>query len=496
MRRPTPFLWKSRHGIYYFRLLTPKAAKAANPELKREFRCSLKTRCPKEALSKAQSMWAVLYGDPSAINHPRLSELLTRASGTGTDNLSSDRCFSKEMKDMSQSQRTFNITLSRPFEESDIGLYGFKQNSVSAKPEPEAPKGRSCSELFKLFTQDQVSSNCWSLKTRGENTAIHSLFTRICGDLPISAYNREQLVYFKQTIQKLPKNLNKDPRFKGRRVAEILRMREIEPLDVLTVNKYLARTTAFFSWCQRNNFIEHNPADRLSIRSKKHPRDHRDDFTSEELQMLFMGDVYQPGVKHIPYRFWLPLLGIYTGARLDELCQLYTDDIRQISGIWCFSFNNDGLKKLKNLSSIRTIPIHSKLVELGFLNFVSHRRERNDLRIFPELPWKELDGYQRNASKWFSDYRRRCGIVSAKKTFHSFRHTVSNHLKQRGCIAEQVSSLLGHATESITFDRYGKEYCPEVMRRVVEQLDYGVSFHGILRTDVNPYLQCPMNTRG
>jgi integrase len=175
---------------------------------------------------------------------------------------------------------------------------------------------------------------------------------------------------------------------------------------------------------------------------------------------------------------------------------LYVDDIREVAGIWCFSFNNDGLKKLKNLSSIRSIPIHSKLVELGFLNFVSHRRERNDLRIFPELPWKELDGYQRNASKWFSDYRRRCGIVSTKKTFHSFRHTVSNHLKQRGCMAEQVSSLLGHATETITFDRYGKEYSPELMRRVVEQIDYGISFSSILRADVNPYVQCPTNMDG
>jgi hypothetical protein len=116
MRRPTHFLWKSRHGIYYFRLLTPKAAKAANPELKREFRCSLKTRCPREALSKAQSMWAALYGDPSAFNHPRLSELLTRVSGGGSATSLSDPHFSGEIKDMSQFQRTFLVTLDRPLE--------------------------------------------------------------------------------------------------------------------------------------------------------------------------------------------------------------------------------------------------------------------------------------------------------------------------------------------------------------------------------------------
>jgi integrase len=504
MRRPAPCLWKSRHGIYYFRLVTPKSFKAEHSGVKGEFRCSLKTRCPKEALVKARTMWAAIFGDSSAKTHPKLRELTSHSSPNGPLIPASINFSQEEAESMRFHNRPLVIMVRTPDGESDMADGGFIIDSVAPYLGPRshqyqpptvgqiisaaAPEAPPCSELFKLYTDDQRSSACWSIKTMGENAAINALLIRICGDHPITDYGRQHLIYFKQTIQKIPKNLNKDPRFRNRTIAEILRMREIEPLDVLTVNKYLARTCAFFSWCHRNSYIDHNPAEKLGIRSKKHPRDHRDDFTSKELQALLSGDIYQGLRNPLPYRFWLPLLGMYTGARLDELCQLHTEDIRECDGIWCFSFNNEGQKKLKNLSSLRTIPIHSKLIEAGFLRFVDVRRKNGSLRLFPELPWKELDGYQRNASKWFSEYRRRCGISSSKKTFHSFRHTVSNHLKQRGCIAEQVSSLLGHATDSITFDRYGKQYRPEIMRQIVEQIDYGISLEGILDRRVNPYI--------
>lgn len=61
-----------------------------------------------------------------------------------------------------------------------------------------------------------------------------------------------------------------------------------------------------------------------------------------------------------------------------------------------------------------------------------------------------------------------------KKDFHSFRHTVADHLKQKGVSEALVGGILGHQTGGITFGRYGKDYRPEVLAPVVELLTLNV----------------------
>src|SRR6202007_280907 len=94
-----------------------------------------------------------------------------------------------------------------------------------------------------------------------------------------------------------------------------------------------------------------------------------------------------------PHQKWGVLIAFYTGARLNEIAQLQTDDIVQQNGIWCFSFSDSGeTQRLKNKSSRRVIPIHSKLIELGFLNYV---KKIGKGRLFPELSFHPKDGYGR-----------------------------------------------------------------------------------------------------
>ena len=50
-----------------------------------------------------------------------------------------------------------------------------------------------------------------------------------------------------------------------------------------------------------------------------------------------------------------------------------------------------------------------------------------------------------------------------KKNFHSFRHTVSDHLKQKGIEPHFVNELLGHTTGNIDLERYGKGYNPDLL---------------------------------
>lgn len=57
--------------------------------------------------------------------------------------------------------------------------------------------------------------------------------------------------------------------------------------------------------------------------------------------------------------------------RLEEICQLTIDDIKQIDEVWCFDVNDQVDKRVKTIASKRYIPIHPKLIdELGLLDYV------------------------------------------------------------------------------------------------------------------------------
>ncbi len=104
-------------------------------------------------------------------------------------------------------------------------------------------------------------------------------------------------------------------------------------------------------------------------------------FTEDELQRLF-GDQarYFAASEGSEVRYWAPLIALYTGMRVEEICQLYIGDIVQIDGIWCFSVNentdNKGhFKHVKSLAGIRNIPVYPYLWEsIGFKKFVENRR--------------------------------------------------------------------------------------------------------------------------
>ena len=177
--------------------------------------------------------------------------------------------------------------------------------------------------------------------------------------------------------------------------------------------------------------------------------------------------------------------------RLNEICSLYIDNVREISGNhrekrWCFDILeelNRPQKKLKNLSSRRVVPIHETLLDLGLIDFIKllksvkyPNREWKEKRLFEELPFGE-GSFARNVSRWWnSRYLPKHDLKTPKKNFHSLRHTVSNHLKQKGVEPHFINELLGHSQGNIDLDRYGKGYNPDILfNKCVKRIGYQTS---------------------
>ena len=111
--------------------------------------------------------------------------------------------------------------------------------------------------------------------------------------------------------------------------------------------------------------------------------------------------------------------------RIEEICQLYTSDIRREGFIWYFDINDDGEKYLKTKAAIRKVPIHPHLIErFRFHDFVAKQKNCGAERLFPELK-KHSGRYSHYASRWFNgDYLVKVGVKN--ETTPGFYETSAN----------------------------------------------------------------------
>ncbi len=328
-------------------------------------------------------------------------------------------------------------------------------------------------QVVEAYCEEKRREGSWTQKTEHEHQAVFELFIQIAGDIPLETISFDTARNYKSVLLKLPPNINKNPLYRGKSIDQVVAMNPQQTMAINTINKNLTRISSLFAWAKKHGYVRENYFDKLTLKKKKRAHEERAAFTRDELAQLFGTAQYQQHRFLHPHYYWLPLLGLYTGARLEELCQLHLDDIRDEDSIPVFDINDTGEKKLKSPSSQRLVPIHPKLMALGLLEHVTTLRDKGETRLFPKLK-RGRDGYSQAASRWFSRYREPLGLhnQTPRKDFHSFRHTFANALKQQGFPEDQVATLIGHSKSGISFDRYGKPYIPAFLIDVIKTLDY------------------------
>mgnify|MGYP006281438773 FL=1 len=173
-------------------------------------------------------------------------------------------------------------------------------------------------------------------------------------------------------------------------------------------------------------------------------------------------------------RYWVPLLALFAGLRLEEACQLEADDIEKIEGIDCIAIRRGPYKTVKSPSSIRHIPVHSVLKSLGFLELAEKRRGALHAKLFPELERSgphSLYGY--GFSKFFTAYRRSVDLYEMWMDFHSLRTTFSTNILRQTKTDTLVSVLLGHKLRGETSTNYFRGFRAQDMIDTVELVDFG-----------------------
>lgn len=239
-------------------------------------------------------------------------------------------------------------------------------------------------EVVEDYCAEKHRAGVWTAKTEHEHQAVFALFIQIVGDTPVDSISFATARNYKTILQDLPPNLNKDPLYRGKSIDQVRAMNHQQTMAINTINKNLTRISALFAWAKKHGYVGENYFDKLAIKAKKRAHEERAPFTHDDLARLFgTAQYHQHKFLHSHY-YWLPLLGLYTGARLGELCQLHLDDIREEDGIPIFDINESGDKKLKTSSSQRLVPIHPKLIAFGLLAYVDRLRDKGETRLFPK----------------------------------------------------------------------------------------------------------------
>ena len=340
---------------------------------------------------------------------------------------------------------------------------------------------------------DKFISEKYKLTSKSEmmmRTHIEMLIEEF-GDISLGKLDRGMCVKFKDDIRKLPRNRSKIQQYRNLDFHEqvSLNVDEKDRISTTTVNNILGYVSSFMKWSVINGFVEVNFFEGMKLKKQIRQRDERDRFTEKEIKKIFQKHNYIEFTEvenHKYSNYWTPLISVFSGMRLNEICSLYLDNIIQekVNGrkkIWCFNILEEPDrpdKHLKTLSSKRVVPIHDTLIDLGFLEFVEllKKRHTNRQRLFQELKYGE-GSYIRNVSYFFNKkYLPLLGLKTDKKNFHSIRHTVVDHLKQRLVDISFINELVGHHHGNIDLDRYGKGFTTDIIyNKCVKKINYETS---------------------
>jgi len=220
-------------------------------------------------------------------------------------------------------------------------------------------------------------------------------------------------------------------------------------------------------------WIRKNPWEGLDIRYSRESK--RNEWHADQVKAFFTLPLFTHYELPTQARagkdaaYWIPLLGLYTGARVGELCQLRVTDVIVRDDQAFISINDESEgSTVKTVAGIRKIPVHSELVRLGFLDYVQDVRSQGKDRLWPALKLDAKPG--RNFSNWFGIYRAKAPV--AAPDFHSFRHTVRSRMTNAKILPLVQDKITGHETTGSIGVTVYTHVSAEQVREAVEAIQY------------------------
>lgn len=274
------------------------------------------------------------------------------------------------------------------------------------------------------------------------------LFEDLHGPLPLKQLTKAHVREFRDMVSKLPRG--GAPEWKRLKLQDMLRRadeRNLPRIGESTAAKYFRSLKTIFGFAVSDGYIVDNPADGIKFMTPRRKvadlrRGKRRSLTPDEIERMLSAAESEWADK--PEEIWFVRLLVFSGARPEEIAQLAPRDIKTTRGIQYLTIHDEGENKLKSLSASRVIPVHPRLQELGFNEFVESRKA---------APY--LFGFKANEKgRRYAAFQRRlvnlmrgpAKIKDRRAVPYSLRHAFKDSMRLIQAPEEIVERIMGHST--------------------------------------------------
>lgn len=365
------------------------------------------------------------------------------------------------------------------------------QASAAAPAPPQRP-GITFAELCQQYASSAQSTGL-SPKTTLKYKGMFRVLGELLGETTQAArITREDCRKAQSVLMTMPANAaQRYPGMKAPQAADAAARDGVAIMHPKTVANYLDLLAALFRWGDVEQVVklrDGNPAKSLNAAIGKavtaNPTEKRRPFASQELKAIFAALLYagckddeagyhKVGTNHPRRgRFWVPLIGLYAGLRLNEACQLRTADVTHVVDVPMLLIRASAEdQRLKTAAAERRIPVHPELIRLGFVAHAIRQRENGEQRLFPDLQLGAMDNYSDPFSKWFARFLDKLKISSPGATFHSFRHGFRDCLREADIPRDIGDFMFGHSDPG-QGKAYGEGYSAPALAKQIAKVTY------------------------
>lgn len=242
-----------------------------------------------------------------------------------------------------------------------------------------------------------------------------------------------------------------------------------------TAQKNLTAAGTVYRFALNNEKLgnRNDPFQAVTIPGAKSSESSRAEYSLESLARIFadppqLSEIPEAAGAHAAY--WVPIIALYTGARREEICGLLTSEVVVEGHNVTILLRKNTVRGMKNKNSVRKVPLHRHIVELGFIDYVEAVREAGAERLFPGLV------HSNSFAKWFIRHvEARLGAQDFKQDVHSFRHTFKTAARDADIQEEMSDSITGHAPLTVA-RKYGSPAGQNTLRQALNR----VNFRGVV----------------
>jgi integrase len=238
--------------------------------------------------------------------------------------------------------------------------------------------------------------------------------------------------------------------------------------NVTVRDVYLAATKALLQFAVDQGSIPENPAKEVKVRVKRKVKEREKGFDGEEAKTILTATLrpfsHLISEEMAAARRWLPWIGAYTGARINELTPLTAADFVKRDGIWIIRIRGANNKT----RTYREVPLHGHLIEQGLLDYAKSRGKR-PLFYDPgrSRGGKDSNPHHKKVAERLAEWIRSLGIEGVAPN-HGWRHRFSTVARFVGMPEDVRNIIQGHAGGKVA-DDYGETW-PLVALREIEKL--------------------------